>query len=196
MDKSIRATSPGVSQSQNWTELQFIFTGAAAGSPAVISPFQSIAAGKVRLLVGNGTGDLLTAAQALTLVMPNSGQVSAAQQTVADKLVIWGTDVPAAVDGARCVAFVVGGLGGLGDVLAVEVEHSVSPAAIASAQLLRSRILGPGVTKVSTDSIVYASEGLVFFSEADVLVGSIVLAESDNAPVAGAQIKLRVICRL
>lgn len=196
MDKSVRATSPGVSQSQNWTELEFLFTGAAAGSPAVISPFQSIAGGKVRLLVGNATGDLLTAAQAAILVMPNSGQISAVQQTIADKLVVWGTDVPAAVDGARCVAFCIGGLGGVGDVLAVEVEHSVSPLATASAGLIRSRILGPGVSKVSTDSIVYASEGLVFWSEADVLCGSFVLAESDNAPVAGAQVKLRVICRL
>jgi hypothetical protein len=196
MDKSARLTSPAVSQSQNWTELTFLFTGAAAGSPAVIAPQQQIAGGKVRLLVGDAAGDLLTAAQALVLVTPNSGQVSAAQQAIADKLVVWGTNVPAVADGARCVAFCVGGLGGVGEVLSVEIEHSVAPLATASAAVVRSRVLGPAVSKLSSASIAFASEGLVFWPEADVLVGSFVLEEGDNAPVAGAQVKLKVICRL
>lgn len=196
MDKSARLTSPAVSESQNWTVLEFLFTGAAAGSPAVIAPQQAIAGGKVRLLVGDGAGDLLSAAQASVLVSPNSGQISVAQQAIADKLVVWGTNIPAVADGARCVAFVVGGLGGLGEVLAVELEHSVAPAAAASAATIRSRVLGPSVVKLSSDSVVYATEGLVFWKEADVLAGSLVLAEGDNAPVAGAQVKLRVICKL
>ncbi len=90
----------------------------------------------------------------------------------------------------------IGGLGGLGEVLSVELEHSVSPLATASAEVVRTRILGPSVVKLSSDTITYASEGLVFWSEADVLCFSLVLAEGDNAPVAGAQVKLRVICRL
>ena len=196
MDKSIRATSGAVSQSQNWTVLEFLFTGSAVGTAAVIAPAQQIAGGKVRLLVGDATGDLLTAAQASVLVSPNSGQISAAQQVVADKLVIWGTNVPAAADGARCIAFVVGGLGGLGEVLAVEIEHAVSPAAAASAAALRTRVLGPSVVKLSSDALVYATDTLVFFSEADVLAGNFLMAESDNSPVAGAQIVLRVTCRL
>jgi len=196
MDKSIRATSGAVSQSQNWTVLEFLFTGSADGTAAVIAPAQQIAGGKVRLLVGDATGDLLTAAQASVLVSPNSGQVSPAQQVVADKLVIWGTNVPAAADGIRCVAFVVGGLGGLGEVLAVELEHALAPAASASAGVIRTRVLGAAVIKLSSDTLVYGTDNLVFFPEADVLAGNFLLAESANSPVAGAQIVLRVTCRL
>lgn len=196
MDKSARLVSSAVGQSQNWTELTFLFTGSAVGTAAVIAPQQNIAAGLVRLLVGDAAGDLLTAAQALVLVTPNSGQVSAAQQTIADKLVVWGTNVPAVADGARCIAGVVGGLGGLGEILSVELEHSVSPLATSSAAVVRTRILGPSVVKLSSDSITYASEGLVFWSEANVLCFSMVLAEGDNAPIAGAQVQLKVICRL
>ncbi len=196
MDKSIRATSGAVSQSQNWTVLEFLFTGSAVGTASVLAPAQQIAGGKVHLLAGDAAGDLLTAAQASVLVSPNSGQISAAQQVVADKLVIWGTNVPAAADAARCVAFVVGGLGGLGEVLAVELEHALAPAASASAGVIRTRVLGAAVIKLSSDTLVYGTDNLVFFPEADVLAGNFLLAESANSPIVGAEIKLRVYVRL
>lgn len=196
MDKSLRVTSPALSLAQAWSDVELHFVGAAAGTKAGLIVGQRVAGAKVHLLTGNGSANLLSAAEAAVLVVGNSGQPSAAQTAIAAKLVTYGTAVPTQADGARCVAFAIGGLGGLGAVLRVELEHIPAPAASVAATVLRTVVSGPATVKASGDTLVYGTDNLVFFPEADVLVGNFQLAESDNAPVAGAQICLKVTIRL
>jgi len=182
---------PSVSESQNWTCVEFFLTGAAAGTKLALLPEQQIAASKVHCLVGNTTADVLTAAQATELVRGPTGNVSAEAALNATQLVAFLSDIPAAIDNGRSIAFAIGGLSGIGKVLAAQIEWNSIVAVAANSQNSLRRA-GPAKIGGSTVTLTYASDGLVFFPECSVLAGCFTLSDAADVPVANTPVTLRV----
>lgn len=182
--------SSAVGESQNWQQIELLFTAAAAGTPWTLLVGQQEAAAKVRAVVGDGSVDLVTSAQAQAICRPDSGQLSAEQTAIAADLVTLLTNVPAAADGARAVVAVVGGLSGLGKVLAAEASwSSAGTGAANSAMILREA--GPAVVATS-DTSVALSDGLAFWPAAGVAVVAFAIPDIADVPAAGAIVSLKL----
>jgi hypothetical protein len=182
--------SAAVGESQNWQQLEFLFTAAAAGTPWSLLVGQQEASSKVRAVTGNGTVDLVTAAQALAIVTPDSGQASAEQTAIAEDLVTLLTNIPTAADGARSLVAVIGGLSGLGKVLASELSWSSVGTGAANVALI-SREAGPAVVASSSTSVAL-TDGLAFWPSAGVCVVAHALSDVLDIPPAGAIVSLKL----
>lgn len=186
--------SAALGESQNWQCIELKFTAAAAGTPWSLLSEQAGAAQKVRAVTGDGAVDLLTLAQAKALVAPESGSARPLRQAeldaIAADLVTLVTNVPAAVDGARALVCVVGGLSGLGKVLCAEVSWAgVGTGGANSAMLVREA--GPAVVASSSTSVAL-SDGIVFYPEAGACVVAAAIPDALDVPAAGAPVTVKL----
>jgi hypothetical protein len=182
--------SSAVGESQNWQQLEFLFTAAAAGTPWTLLVGQQGAASKIRAVTGDGSVDLVTLAQAQAICRPDSGQISAEQSAIAADLVTLLTNVPVAADGARSLVAVIGGLSGLGKVLASEISwSSAGTSAANSAMFIREA--GPAVVATS-DTSVALSDGLAFWPAAGVAVVAFAIPDVLDIPASGAIVSLKL----
>lgn len=182
--------SSALAESQLWQCIELKFVAAAAGTPWALVSEQSCAAGKVRAVTGNGTVDLVTSAQAQVICKPDSGVLSTEQTAIAADLVTLLTNVPAAADGARSIVAVVGGLSGLGKVLAAEVAWAgIGTAAANTAVFLRED--GPAVVATSETSAAL-SDGIVFWPAAGACVVAFAIPDVLDVPAAGAPVTLKI----
>lgn len=187
--------SAALGESQNFQCIELKFTAAAAGTVWTLVPLQAGAAGKVRAVTGDGAIDLVTAAQAATIVANESGSeraVKAAETAaIAADLVTYLTNIPAAADGAKCLAFVIGGLSGLGKVLCAELNwNGVGAAAANSSILVRSSTT---VTVAdSTTNPTIAANPVVCWPSVGVVAGAIAISDVLDIPAAGAPVTLKV----
>ena len=190
--------SIGLGESQNWQCIELKYTAAAAGTAWSLIPEQATAARRVLAITGNAAADLLTNAQATALVSNPAGSVRLARATelaaIAAKLVTYFTAVPAAADAAKCLAFVVGGLTGLGRVLCAELEWGgVSSAAANFGPRLRTN--GPATVCTSASSPTVSANSLVAFPEAGVVGGVFAIPDVLDVPGAGAPVTLKLWIR-
>lgn len=110
----------GVSESQNWAEVEFHFTASAAGTKHALIAKQAAADQKVYFMTGDGSIDM-TAAQAQAIARhPDGRSLSTDESELATGLVTYFTNIPAAADGAFCHAFAIGGLNA-SDILSAEI---------------------------------------------------------------------------
>lgn len=181
---------PGVADSQLWQCLEFKFTAAAAGTVWSLLAEQGSAGTKVRAVTGNGTVDLLTAAQAEALVKTSSGLVSTEASAIAADLVTLTTNVPAAADAARSIVAVVGGLTGLGRVLCAEVEWCGIGTGAANASTVL-RVAGPAVVATSSTSVTLA-DGLVAYPSVGVVAIAFAIPDVLDIPAASAPVTLKL----
>jgi len=190
--------SASIGQSQNWQCIELKFAARAAGTNWVLIAEQQIAATKVYAVQGNGTADLLTAAQATTLVAGDAGTprplnaVEAA--AIATDLVTYFTNIPVAADGSKSLAFVVGGLSGLGRVLCAELEWaSLGAAAANSSNFLR--VAGPSLVCTSATNPVLADTSLISYPSVGVVAGVFTLFDVLDVPAATAPVTLKIWIR-
>ena len=188
--------SAALGESQNFQCIELKFTAAAAGTAWTLVPLQAGAAGKVRAITGNGTADLVTLAQATAIVANESGAeraVKAAETSaIAADLVTYLTDVPAAADGAKCLAFVVGGLSGLGKVLCAEISWGgVSGTAAANSGFMQRSSTAVTIADSTTNPSI-ASNPLVFWPSVGVVAGAVAIADVLDVPASGAPVTLKV----
>lgn len=182
--------SAALGESQLWQCIELKFTAAAAGTPWSLLAEQAMAAGKVRAVTGDGAVDLVTSAQAQAICRPDSGQLSSEQSAIAADLVTLLTNIPAAADGARALVAVVGGLSGLGKVLAAEVSWAgIGTAAANSAALIREA--GPAVVATSETSVAL-SDGIAFWPAAGACVVAFAVPDVLDVPAAGAPVTLKI----
>lgn len=187
--------SAALGESQNFQCIELKFTAAAAGTAWSLLPLQAGAAQKVRAFQGNASADLLTAAQATALVANEAGAqrpINAAETAaIATDLVTYFTDVPAAADGAKCLAFVIGGLTGLGKVLCAEISwNSIGTSAANTSNLLR-QASAVTVADSSTNPTI-SSNPLVFYPEVGVVAGVFAVSDVLDVPASGAPVTLKV----
>ena len=182
--------SSGLGESQNWQCIELKFTAAAAGTPWSLLVGQQEAASKVRAVTGDGAVDLVTSAQAQAICRPDSGQLSAEQTAIAADLVTLLTNVPAAADGARAVVAVIGGLSGLGKVLAAEVCWSSIGTAAANTSLV-VREAGPAVVATS-ETVPALADGILFWPSAGVCVVAFAISDVLDIPASGAPVTLKL----
>lgn len=188
--------SASLGESQNFQCIELKFTAAAAGTAWSLVPLQAGAADRVRAITGNGSANLLTAAQAALVVRNPAGAdrptKAAERQAIADDLVTYFTAVPAAADGAKCLAFVIGGLTGLGKVLCAELFWG----GVSSTAGANSVVLDRSTTTVtiadSTSNVSIASNPLCFFPSVGVVAGAIAIGDVLDIPAAGAPVTLKV----
>lgn len=179
-----------VDDSQNWMKLEFHFTAAAAGTAWSLITAQQGCATKCRAATGDASFDLLTAAQAALMVKSDSGVISTEAQAIADDLVVYFTNIPAAADAAKAIAFCVGGLSG-SDVLAARVSWtSVGTAAANSSMWLRNSAR-PVVASSST-AVVYGTDTLVVYPSVGVVAGAFTLSDALDVPAANAPVILEL----
>jgi hypothetical protein len=188
--------SAALGESQNFQCIELKFTAAAAGTAWTLVPLQQGAAAKVRAITGNASANLLSAGQAAAVVANEAGAerpVAAAETAaIAAKLVTYFTAVPAAADGAKCLAFVIGGLSGKGKVLCAEVSWGgVSGTAAANAVVLDRSSTTVTIAESST-SVSIASTPVVFYPSVGVIAGAIAIGDVLDIPAAGAPVTLKV----
>lgn len=183
-------TAAKVDDSQNWMKLEFHFAAAAAGTAWSLITAQQGCATKCRAIQGNASADLLTAAQAQAMVKNDSGVISTEAQAIADDLVTYFTDVPAAADAAKAIAFCVGGLSG-SDVLAARISWtSVGTAAANNSMWLRNS--ARPVVATSSTAVVYGTDTLVVYPSVGVVAGSFTLFDVLDVPAANAPVILEL----
>lgn len=95
--------------------LQLVYKAfAAAGTQSVLIPSMASAARWQYLMVGDGAIDMTSAIAKAICANPNGTAITAPENTqranLATGLVTYFTNIPAAADGAYCLAFAVGGL--------------------------------------------------------------------------------------
>lgn len=96
-------------------QLEFVYQGfSAAGTQSVLIPAQASAAPWQYLMIGDGAIDMTIAIAKNICNNPDGSLITAPNNTnrlaLATGLVKYFTNIPAAADGAYCVAFAVGGL--------------------------------------------------------------------------------------
>lgn len=121
-----------LAEAQNVEVVRLFMTAKAAGTKWVPVAPQSSVANLVWCMTGDGAIDM-TAAEANLLVTGLDGKISSDQALLSSMLVTFFTNIPAAADGAKAIAFAVAGIG-TREVLAARVTHmSASTAARNSA---------------------------------------------------------------
>jgi hypothetical protein len=187
----ITVVSSGLASSQQFEELELRFVAKAAGSAFELIPAQLSAASKVRVMQGNGVAGLVDLAQAHALVKSESGVVSVEGEAIAQDLVSYLAAVPAAADGAKALAFVVGGLTGTGDIACAELSWSSSGSAAANF-VSRLSLVGPAKRRTSVGVPVLATDSLVAFPAVGVIAGAFVCPDVLDVPAVGAIVTLKL----
>jgi len=134
-----------LAEAQNIEVVRLILTAKAAGTKWVPTALQSSAAPLIWCMTGDGAIDI-TAAEANALVTGADGKISSDQALLSSMLQTYFTNIPAAADGAKAIAFAVAGIGAR-EILAARLTHTT--ASTAARNTLGSLITQGPATKVS-----------------------------------------------
>ncbi len=188
--------------------ISLMFTASAAGTVHTLIAPQRGAASKVWAVTGDGSIDL-TSAIAQSIVKSESGAaLSSEKSALATGLVTFFTNVPAAADGAKSVAFAVGGIGCAQVVWAQltimsrastsAANPSRSLALEAGAKVITVPVVLDGSSRILDDAgsaIALSSDSLVAIPGHHVLFGGFTLTDVADAPASGDILRLDLIVK-
>lgn len=195
----------GVSDSQNYTVVEFLFTGSAAGTAHAINAKQAPAAAKVWFLTGDGSADM-SAAVANAIVQNADGRALGAEsQNLSTGLQTYFTNVPAAADGAYCHAFAIGGVG-CTDILSAEIvirTHSTAaknslagPMNAGTSTVLHSVTLSSGsLVDDAGNAIAAGTNTLVAVPQYGMCFGAVASPDVTDTIASGDSVILRLRLR-
>lgn len=199
----------GVAQSQQSKVLEFWFVASAAGTKHALVQVQQTAAPRVYLMTGTGAVSMLSseAAAIVALTSPtgyvpqsqnviySDGSVTTLPSELQSSLVSYFAAIPAAADGASCIAFAIGGIDAA-TIICAELDVMPQSAAATNAMRRLRRVSGQRDLVLRSKSPAqaplasFASDLLVTCQ--GVAFGSLAVADSTDAPVAGDLLKLTI----
>lgn len=221
MPGSFAGTDVAISSFADQRSVRLVYSAfAAAGTQSVLMTSQAGAASRQYLMVGNGSIDMTAAIAQGICINPNGTPITASTETqranLATGMVTYFTNIPAAADGAYCIAFAVGGLScsSLYDVT-LRNNRRTSTSAINSSDNLKNILAatvigGPGVvqpgnyTQVALNgssaillqdgstALTYGTNTMVICPAYGVIFGAIAITDVLDVPNAGDILELEV----